>query len=438
LSHHRTESLSVNLILPIAAFLLALTVALHPIRDRLEGRNPRSARESDFALVIYYPVRAFLDGSNPYDRSSYLAQYSVRAAFGPYLPGILLLHLPFGFMSVERAQSFYLVTSICLTLVLAFLSLKFSMVKVSIPAVLLLGAVIVLTRPGRQTLLLGQVTLEVVLTTYVTLYCAPSAPGLSGLALALTLLKPNYGLPLALLLLIQGHLRSLAYAAFCVLLLNMPVVAILADRAGGIHPLFEQFASSAVDFESMSSASPTISPYRVDAVALIGRLVGHAPDLAGHLLVTLTVLGLAGFVSRGLPNHHHSFGLLAGLVCTAVLLSGYHPAYDLLLLTLPFVWVAHRGSLVVGTPSTRLILLLFAFLAFNYAASDSVFRRFGLLAVSDAGWKALVRDPRALALASLNGLALLCVFCSLVVASLTPPTLLSIPGATGCTGRTGS
>jgi hypothetical protein len=197
--------------------------------------------------------------------------------------------------------------------------------------------------------------------------------------------------------------------------------------AGGIHSLFEQFASSAVDFESMSPASPTISPYRVDAVALIGRLVGHAPDLAAHLLVTLTVLGLAGFVSRGLPNHQHSFGLLAGLVCTAVLLSGYHPAYDLLLLTLPFVWVAHRRSLLVGNPSIRLILLLFAFLAFNYAASDSVFRSFGLLALSDAGWKALVRDPRALALASLNGLALLSLFCSLVVTSLNSSMLVTSP-----------
>jgi hypothetical protein len=230
LYHEGTKSLMLKLILPSIAFLLALTVALHPIRNRLEGLSPSSAQESDFALVVYYPVRAFLDGSNPYDKASYLAQYPMRAAFGPYLPGTLLLHLPFGFMSVERAQSFYLVISICLTLVLAFLSLRFSRVKVSIAAVLVLSAVIVLTRPGRQTLLLGQVTLEVVLTTYITLYCARSAPGLSGLALGLTLLKPNYGLPLALLLLIQGHLRSLAYAAFCVLLLNMPAVGILADR----------------------------------------------------------------------------------------------------------------------------------------------------------------------------------------------------------------
>jgi hypothetical protein len=434
LSHRRSRSLSGSLILPSMAFLLALIVALNPILDRLEGLSPSSARESDFALAVYYPVRAFLDGSNPYDKPLYLAHYPVRVAFGPYLPSTLLLHLPLGFMSVERAQSLYLVTSICLTLVLAFISLKFSGVRISIAAVLLLGAVIVLTRPGRQTLLLGQVTLEVVLATYMTLYCARSAPRLSGLALGLTLIKLNYGLPLALLLFIRGHLRPLAYAAFCVLLLNLPVVAILAHRAGGIQPLFEQFASSAAGFQFISPASPVTSPYRVDAVALIGRFAGNAPDLAGQLLVTLTVLGLASLATRCLPNQRDSFPLSAGLACAAVLLSVYHPAYDLLLLTFPFVWVASRRSQTVRTLSMSLILLLFTFLAFNYSASDSMLQRFGFLAYSEAGRKALVRDPRALALASLNGLALLSLFCSLVVTSLNHSTLVRSPFYSGAAG----
>ena len=403
------------------AFLLALTIALKPMPRDLQSLG---APGSDFALAVYYPVRAFLDGSNPYDQPPYLASYPVPNAFAPYLPSTLVLHLPFAFVDPGLARAWYLVIAICLTLVLAFLSLKLSGVKVSTAAVLLLGAAVVLSRPGRQNLLLGQVTLELVLATYMTLYYAHSAPRLSGLGLSLALTKLSYGGPLALLLLMRGHRRAVAYAGLCVLLLNVPVGAILAYRAGGVSPFTEQLSTTFGGFQAAGPANnPVISPYRIDAVALLARFVGQPPDLAGQLLVTLAILGLAAVANRRLGEEPDSLGVSAGLNSTAVLLCVYHQNYDLLLLTMPFVWAASRGlHRLVDSRSVRITrVVLFTFLAVNYTASDSVLRRLGFLTGGE-GLEALVSDPRARLLASLNGLALLSLFCALVVTVLATPT----------------
>src|SRR5690349_18479118 len=65
------------------------------------GWNPHAVTGSmgDFALNVYYPSKAFLDGGNPYDQSSYLSGYPVDIPFPPYMPVMLLLHLPFAWLS---------------------------------------------------------------------------------------------------------------------------------------------------------------------------------------------------------------------------------------------------------------------------------------------------------------------------------------------------
>jgi Glycosyltransferase family 87 len=408
----RLQSSFIRAILASVLCLLALILVLRPM---LLGIFQSSfGAQSDFALAIYYPVRALLDGVNPYDRASYLSHYPVRVPFAPYLPSILLLHLPLGFLSVAAATIVYLLTSIGFTLLLAFLSLRLAGLKVSSAVVLLVAAGIVVSRPGRENLLLVQVTLEVVLTTYLTLYYAHSAPRRSGLALSLTFFKPTYGVPLAVLLLLRGHRRALVYATLFGVLLNLPVIAILIYQAGGIHPFLEQIVTSFSRFQIIGPAmNPVLSPHRVDAVALFARWAGRMPGMSGELLVASSVLGMAGIaLNKGRRCVDGQVSLLeVGLICTAVLLFGYHQQYDLLLLTFPFVGVASRRlSQCLDPPLVRSFMpVLFTFLFFNYIASDLVLRRFNLLA-----GEALVRNPLGLILASLNGVALLLLFLSFV------------------------
>jgi hypothetical protein len=312
----------------------------------------------------------------------------------------------------------YILTSIGLTLLLAILSLRMNGLKVSPAVALVVAAGIVLSRPGRENLLLVQVTLEVVLTTYLTLYYAHSAPRRSGLALALTFFKPTYGLPLAVLLLVRGHRRTLAYTILFGLLLNLPVVVILIYQAGGIHPFLEQVATSFGRFQVIGPAmNPAMSPHRVDAVALVARWTGRMPGVMGQMLAASSVLGAAAIAIKNRQTMDAQVSLWeAGLICTAVLLFGYHQQYDLLLLTLPFIGVASlRLQASVDPPLVRSIMpALFTFLFFNYVASDVVLRRFNLLARG-----AVVRHPLGLILASLNGLALLVLFSFFVLTVLT-------------------
>src|SRR4051794_9554226 len=130
-NHLRTRSSLSRIIISSVAFALALAIALKPVLQGMNGFSLASAPQSDFALAIYYPVRAFLDRANPYDQSAYLARYPVRNAFAPYLPSTLLLHLPLGLMPLGTAAFLYLVAEVLSILVLAVISLRASSQKVS-------------------------------------------------------------------------------------------------------------------------------------------------------------------------------------------------------------------------------------------------------------------------------------------------------------------
>ncbi len=146
---------------------------------------------------------------------------------------------------------------------------------------------------------------------------------------------------------------------------------------------------------------------RADAASLIGRVIGH-PLLAGaQSLVGLVILALALAVLRssklgeGSPGSGGS-AILAGFVCVAILSSGYHQTYDLVLLALPaVVLLRDPAATIMLSRSARLILLgLLAIIAGNYAASEGALARLGM-ATGTRGWQILT---------SINAAALLLAF----------------------------
>jgi hypothetical protein len=71
--------------MPNKAQVLALVSALFFLSaaavSKASAPNP-----DDFYRTIYYPVRAVLDGGNPYDRPAYVSHYPVKYPFAPYAP----------------------------------------------------------------------------------------------------------------------------------------------------------------------------------------------------------------------------------------------------------------------------------------------------------------------------------------------------------------
>jgi hypothetical protein len=390
---------------PGAAFVFfcALLLALGPNARAFSAEIP-----DDFAAAVYYPSRAFLDGICPYDAASYAGGYP------PYLPGALLLHLPFALLPPGPSAFLYTLVSVGLILLLAYLSLRMSEVSVSRAAVLLIATAILVSRPGRMNLLLGQVTLEMVLASYVALSYAQTRPWVSALGLSVAILKPTFGVPLALLMLARRNLRAVLLGAAFTTIVNLPLLSILAHEVGGVAELGEHLSRTVAGFQSSSNANvPALSASRVDAVSLLSRFWGRSLGAAAQVLVAGVVIGVAWVALRRTRQASNSGqALSAGVVCTAVLLSVYHQVYDLLLLTMPFLALAYRRlPRPYDAPGLRWALLtLFTFLTLNYAAGRQVLKRLGFVVAAGAGQETIVLEPVALILVSLNGLALLAIF----------------------------
>jgi len=388
------------------------------------GAKLSSPHAHDFPLIVYYPERAFLEGGSPYDRASYLAHYPDSEPFAPYLPGILLVDLPFGLPPLAPAELGYYGFMVALTAWLAYLAMRYNGLRPRAATVLLLASVIVLSRPGRMNLVLGNVTLQVVIASYVALYYARRRPWLSGTGLALAMLKPSFGAPLGLLMLAMRDVRPVALGAGLTALLNLPVAAILASRAGGVGPLLEQLLGAWRDYQTRVAYNDSLySPSRIDAAALLSRFSGYELGASAQVLVALIVLALAAVALRAAKRNHSdtSLGFSAGIIAGAVLLSGYHQPYDVLLLVLPFVAVVYRRlPAALDRPAFRYgLLALYIVPAVNYLATFQGLVWLGVLPVISA--PVVSRQPWVLVLVSLNGLALLALFASYALAAVRQP-----------------
>jgi hypothetical protein len=350
----------------------------------------------DFKSAVYYPVAAFWNGANPYDRASYLALYPTPEGFAPYLPGTFLVYLPFGLMPVGMSAFIYFFLTVALTVLLAFTALKFNRIEVSNTAVVWIAALVLLSRPGQWNLLLGQVAVQTVLATYVALHYARRAPLLSGLGLAACMLKLSFGLPLAVLMLARRNMKAVLLGTGITAIINLPLISVLVQRAGGVRSFWEQLINTQQVWQRFPDTDPASSLIRIDVTALISRFWGHSLNSIAQLLVAFVVLGITILAVR---RKHNGEAISDSLVCLAILLSVHHQGYDLVLLVLPFVALVRRPASEFSSLCHRRFLVgLYAMLAVNYVSTASVVSSF--------------RPNRGiwLVLASINGVLLLAIF----------------------------
>ena len=361
-----------RLLLACALFVLALAFAVARVGFLTEAGGIRlgaSWAMTDFYKAAYHPVRAVLQGQTPYDRDSTLA---------PYAPTQLLVHLPFALPSPRPAAITYFLFTAALTLVLALLALRLAGVESEPARVIGLAAAILLSRPGHWTLLLGQVSILLTVLTYVALIHARTRPTLAVWALSGVLLKPTYGVPIALLLWAWGRRKTAALGVGLAALVNLPLVAILAATEGGLGELIEAVLQGYRKWQEMPDVNPATSNTRTDAASLISHFVGAPLSNVEQALLALGILLLAVPVLRLLAKHptRQADALAVGIVCLTTSLVGFHRGYDLVLLTAPFVAAAVPGSLAIGHRGLRLVILAwYSILALNWIATESVLQR---------------------------------------------------------------
>ena len=255
----------------------------------------------DFHNAIYFPVRAMLTGVNPYS-AEYLEFHPDELGFPQYSPSSLLLHSFVGFFNVKSAEIVYLIVNLVLLLLIGWLALKKTDQWFPIGAVFLLCAVIVLCRPGLLNFLGLQMTLLLILGTYLALEYSDKSPAISGVGLLLAFCKPTWGIPLGIMMLFRRNLSAVSM--------------------GGVWA-------------------------RVDIYSMIVRWY---QEVDSELLVfgSVLLLGVIVMLLERSPAHRHGINSRTGLFAILVMLiSIYHQPYDTLVLWIPLV------ALVGGALSFR-------------------------------------------------------------------------------------
>lgn len=377
-------------------FIVALGVNVYVLMGNLQRASVpgvQPAALDDFRDAIYYPTVDFLRGGNPYDVEGYFSRQPVDQEFDLYAPTQLIVHVPFALMPYRAAELTYFGVSILLVVVLGRALLVLIGSRPTVVAVLLVASAVLLSMPGRAALDKGQSTLPAVLGAYLAIRVGDRRPWLGGIGLALSLVKPQFGVPLALLLLVRGDRRTAAAGVGILAGTSLLVLPSLVMASGGVTR-FASLLRANYEFASSAPYSALDGPlsFRVDGAGLVARL--H-DSLAGPLtqpVVFVVVMSIGALalvrLRQGAAPRKGPFpeDLGVGLICLATVVSVFHGRYDLLLLAWPLAALVKRfsSSWQEHAPRLRWALVLLLGVPVVYSAK-----------VSDAALSFLDVDSRA-------------------------------------------
>jgi hypothetical protein len=367
---------------PVVLFLLVgALITLRTVRNLNVAGHPEVPGYGlhDFRDVIYYPAVAVLDGRNPYDPAVFRSAYPVARPLAPYAPTMLMLHVPFALLPYQVAEWAHFAMNLALMLVLAYLALDACGLSTATAAVFGIGALILLSRPAHMTLYIGQSSAYLVTATYCALLFAERRPVLAGVALAIACAKPTFGIPLCAVLLVRGDRAALVWGLALAAVAGAVMVAVLVPAAGGIGPLVSSIRDSYAHLMQDPSANATSSIIRIDAVALVGRLLGGSVGPAAESLATLALIAAGTAAAWRISRAGGADARLRStcVACVTILACMYHQSYDGLMLTLPVVAIA--SGRVGEVPLARaLALVAMVVPAANYLATDTLVDALGV------------------------------------------------------------
>jgi hypothetical protein len=320
----------------------------HNIRDNPLGGGPLT----DFRDAIYYPLVALRDGVNPYDVHAYLGHYPVGQEFPVYTPLHLVLHSPLLLFSFGTARALSFAWNVALALGYAMVVLRLIGARLAPASVFGLGALVMVSDPGKFDLRTGQPTLIIVIAVLVALRAVasprdpkvdaagPSPPVsflLGCLSLALVWSKPTYAIPIVVLLVARGRARLAMVGTAAAVAGSALVLPRLVDAAGGVGPLVDSWWGSIL-YTSRSAQSRLGSGLRIDAASALVRLT-HAHESEGVAVVAGLVMLVAGAWLVGQLHRRDPAGdreeLTLTIVCLLMIITTYHVAYDYILLIPP-------------------------------------------------------------------------------------------------------
>ncbi|WP_410597405.1 glycosyltransferase 87 family protein [Amycolatopsis sp. lyj-23] len=321
-------------------------------------------RLQDFRDALYFPIREFLHGGNPYDPAAMFAHWPVRQDFNLYQPYHLLLHAPFALPGYRVGAVAFSLFSLLLLVALAALTAHAVRRYVAVPfsvTTAVVSALLLTSQVGKAQLYVGQVNPLVALGAAGALLARRDRPGWAAVALALAWLKPQYGFPLAVLLFARGSRRVALVGTAIAATASLPVVVLLVVRGGGVGPFLDVVVANltharATDYGAVDS--PTAQ--RIDVAAVLFRVTGWVP--AGiELVVLAVVLVTSALLARRVPAP-----LADLLTCLAVVVCVVHQPGDVLIAVPSMAavaasWWRHRAEPGWGAAGLAVLALAVPF-----------------------------------------------------------------------------
>ncbi len=367
---------------------------------------------SDFHNGGYFPAKAFLDGASPYSPST-AERYSMSRATPPYSPIIFILNLPFAFFSLHVARVLFFFFNAGFMVAIAGCSLKMAGRRLALFDLLGITNLLLISRPGHVTLFTGYFTAEIVLGCIAAIHFAKSRPVFSGLGMVLASIKPNFIIPLMILLIFRRNIWAVGYGVLFSAIAAGIGLGWLAMNNG-----WEQTIAGIRAGQSELHADPTELPVntwtRVDLLGMYAKLVDWVPDDRTYLIammIFLSIIGVVVFRASRYESEPGAAGLTGFLVALAILLGVYHHVYDCLLIAVPVVGIVFFGRQTVPEVPQhwrRVIAFLTTVPAINYLSTKSVMEKLQLEPHGFA-WQAVTL---------INGLCLLAALVILLSAAI--------------------
>ena len=337
-----------TLVATLAGILGALST-WHALQPALQVPDPTFANRSeermqDFRDALYYPVREVLRGGNPYDPAGMLTHWPVRQDFNLYQPYHLVLHLPFALPGYRIGAVAFALVSLLLLILLAAMAATRLRSWIPVPVVtgtVALSALLVTSQVGKAQLYVGQVNPLIAVGAAGVLLARRNSPGWASVALAAAWLKPQFGLPLAVLLFVRGSRRVAVLGTAIAAAASLPVVILLIGRGGGLGAFLDAIGAN-LDYARSTDygAVDSMTAERIDVPAVLFRVTGWVAPAAEVItlvaVLTVTALLVRWLDRTGCPDH----GAVADLLtCLGVVAAVVHQPGDVLI-ALPAMVVA--------------------------------------------------------------------------------------------------
>ena len=351
--------------------------------------DPYNEGYCDFHNGIYFPSSALIAGVSPYG-AKYAAEYPVSRQIPFFSPAIVAFHSPLTFLPLRVAEILYFAIMVFLVIAIAAESIKAAGLEKRLDWLLVVAAGIVFSRAGHVTFFNGYFTFELVLAVILAIKWADSHPILAAMALVIVSAKPTYILPLGLLMLARGNVRTLIYGAVLSIAASAVPMAWLAWNEGagnipkGLTDIRQQITDAQVVHHHEPNEIPALSWTRIDIFAIVAKWTDQDPSDLSHLVMMIGILIVPMWLLhrwRTSAIDDGVGGMVGAMITTTMIVGLYRQSYDVLLLVPPIVGII-AGQINVwrelGRMKRFLIAVLMLFPCYNYLSTQMILGRFDL------------------------------------------------------------